>query len=106
VAEIIFDHPLVRGERAVVEYELTFPAGEALDTYHRRFTRPVDEYVLVVEFGGRLPARCHRYTQRTPESPERPVGEVWIGGTGSAQYVGAGVAPGIVGLRWTWVDEH
>ncbi|GHJ47224.1 hypothetical protein Cs7R123_45660 [Catellatospora sp. TT07R-123] len=102
VAEIIFDHPLGKGERTMVEYEFGFADGEALDNYHRRFTRPVEEYALVVDFGGRMPARCHRFTRRTIDGPEKPMGEVWIGGTGSAQFVGRDIQPGIVGLRWSW----
>ncbi|GAA2335636.1 helix-turn-helix transcriptional regulator [Dactylosporangium salmoneum] len=102
VAEVLFDRPLRRGELAVVDYELEFPPGGELCTYHRRFFRPVREHVIVVEFGPRPPARCHRFTQRVPGGPERPDGEVWIGGTGAAQSVWTDLPPGITGLRWDW----
>lgn len=101
VAEVLLDRPLPVGERAMVEYELELAGDEPLDCYHRRFNRPVVEFVAVVQFGSTLPARCHRYSQRSPDGPERAEGEVWIGGSGSAQLVAVDLPPGIVGLRWS-----
>lgn len=103
VAEFLFDHPLGRGDLAVVEYELAFPPGPPLETFHRRFNRPVGEYVLVVGFGDTPPARCHRFVQRSPSGPEHPRGEVWVGAGGYAQSVTEAPPPGITGLRWCWV---
>ncbi|HET6634575.1 MAG TPA: hypothetical protein VFH77_06060 [Streptomyces sp.] len=102
VAEILFDHPLGQGELAVVEYELEFPAGPPLETFHRRFGRPVGEYVLVVGFGDEPPAWCHRFVQRSPSGPEHPLGEVWVGGDGYAQSVTRAPLPGTIGMRWCW----
>ncbi|GAA2136832.1 hypothetical protein [Actinomadura napierensis] len=104
--ELVFDRVLAAGDTAVVEYDLR-PSGPRPpgppDGYDRRFSRPVHDYVAVVEFGaGRLPARCYGFTADGPRAPRRRFGELWIGTSGSANIAAGPVRHGIVGIEWEW----
>lgn len=102
IAELVLDRRLTAGECTVIEYEFQFPPGILLDNVHRRFNRPVREYVLHVQFGQTIPTRCHRFHQRTPDDAERDMGRMWIGATGAVSLVLHDVRPGISGIRWEW----
>ncbi|GGQ37693.1 transcriptional regulator with XRE-family HTH domain [Actinomadura coerulea] len=101
--ELVFDRVLATGDTAVVEYELG-PAGlPAADSYDRRFSHPVHDYVALVRFDGdRLPARCYGFTAESSTSPRRRLGELWIGTSGSANLAAGTVRRGIVGIEWEW----
>ncbi|MBO2464319.1 helix-turn-helix domain-containing protein [Actinomadura violacea] len=104
--ELVFDRVLAAGDTAVIEYELRpSGAGPAAppDGYDRRFSRPVHDYVAVVQFAaGRLPARCYGFTADGPLAPRRRLGELWIGTSGSANIAAGPVRHGIVGVEWEW----
>ncbi|MDT8915181.1 XRE family transcriptional regulator [Amycolatopsis sp. PS_44_ISF1] len=102
VCELVLDQRLMAGERTVVEFTWKFAGGPELTHYHRRFTRPVRELVLQVEFTGPAPANCVPYRQRTPADPARRGHPLWIGLTGAAHLVVEDVRPGIAGLSWEW----
>ncbi|NVI90062.1 hypothetical protein [Actinomadura sp. BRA 177] len=101
--ELVFDRVLSAGDTAVVEYELG-PAGEPpSDSYDRRFSHPVHDYVAIVQFDGdRLPARCYGFTAETSQAPRRRLGELWVGTSGSANIAVGAVRRGIVGVEWEW----
>jgi hypothetical protein len=101
--ELVFDRVLSAGDTAVVEYELG-PAGEpAADSYDRRFSHPVHDYVAIVQFDGdRLPARCYGFTAESSRAPRRRLGELWVGASGSANIAVGAVRRGIVGVEWEW----
>lgn len=104
--ELVFDRVLAAGETAVIEYDLR-PSGPdpggPPDGYDRRFSRPVHDYVAIVQFGaGRLPARCYGFTADGPLAPRRRLGELWIGTSGSANIAVGAVRYGIVGVEWEW----
>ncbi|MFD0691321.1 hypothetical protein [Actinomadura fibrosa] len=107
--ELVLDRVLAAGDTAVVEYELgpaaasaTGPAAAA-DSYDRRFSHPVHDYVAILQFeGGRLPARCYGFTADTSDAPRRRLGELWIGTSGSANLAVGNVRRGIVGIEWEW----
>ncbi|GAA1881782.1 hypothetical protein GCM10009736_57140 [Actinomadura bangladeshensis] len=101
--ELVFDRVLSAGDTAVVEYELG-PAGEpASDSYDRRFSHPVHDYVAIVQFDGdRLPARCYGFTAESSRAPRQRFGELWVGASGSANIAVGAVRRGIVGVEWEW----
>lgn len=101
--ELVFDRVLSAGDTAVVEYELG-PAGEpASDSYDRRFSHPVHDYVAIVQFDGdRLPARCYGFTAESSRAPRQRLGELWVGASGSANIAVGAVRRGIVGVEWEW----
>ncbi|MEU9022197.1 hypothetical protein [Actinomadura sp. NPDC048394] len=104
--ELVFDRVLTAGETAVIEYDLRESGpdpGGPPDGYDRRFSRPVHDYVAIVQFGaGRLPARCYGFTADGPRAPRRRLGELWIGTSGSANIAVGPVRHGIVGVEWEW----
>ncbi|MFA1549417.1 helix-turn-helix domain-containing protein [Actinomadura chokoriensis] len=101
--ELVFDRVLAAGDTAVVEYELG-PVGEPPpDSYDRRFSHPVHDYVAIVQFdSGRLPARCYGFTAESSLAPRRRLGELWVGTSGSANIAVGAVRRGIVGVEWEW----
>ncbi|MGP4027592.1 helix-turn-helix domain-containing protein [Actinomadura sp. 3N407] len=101
--ELVFDRVLSAGDTAVVEYELG-PVGEPPhDSYDRRFSHPVHDYVAIIQFAGdRLPARCYGYTAESSRAPRQRLGELWIGTSGSANIAVGAVRRGIVGIEWEW----
>ena len=102
VGELLLDHPLALGEVTVVEYEIRFPPGVRADHYHRRFTRPVPEYVCQVHFGPRAPVAVRSYEQRGLDGPRHPGGPLHVGGSRVATLAMRDVRPGIWGLDWRW----
>jgi transcriptional regulator with XRE-family HTH domain len=101
--ELVFDRVLSAGDTAVVEYELGPARLPASDSYDRRFSHPVHDYVAVIQFaGGRLPARCYGFTAETSTAPRRRLGELWVGTSGSANIAVGAVRRGIVGIEWEW----
>jgi hypothetical protein len=102
VAELVLDHRLATGECTVVEYELRFPPRRPMNDYVRTFSTPVQSYVLMIQFSETVPARCHRFEQRTPDGPRRTVEQLRIGSSGATSVVLRDVPAGIVGVRWDW----
>ncbi|HEY3480053.1 MAG TPA: hypothetical protein VGL02_14240 [Streptomyces sp.] len=100
--ELLLDHALARGEVTVVEYEIRFPPGSAIDHYHRRFTRCVPEYVCQVHFGPRVPRSVRSYEQRGLGGPEHPGSPLAVGATHIATLALRDVRPGIRGAGWEW----
>lgn len=101
--ELVFDRVLSAGDTAVVEYELGPVAQPPSDSYDRRFSHPVHDYVAIIQFAGdRLPARCYGFTAETSAAPRQRLGELWIGTSGSANIAVGAVRRGIVGIEWEW----
>ncbi|MFI0485932.1 helix-turn-helix domain-containing protein [Actinomadura sp. 9N215] len=101
--ELVFDRVLSAGDTAVVEYELGPVEEPAYDSYDRRFSHPVHDYVAIIQFDGeRLPARCYGFTAESSQSPRQRLGELWIGTSGSANIAVGAVRRGIVGIEWEW----
>lgn len=101
--ELVFDRVLSAGDTAVVEYELGPVAGPASDSYDRRFSHPVHDYVAIIQFDGdRLPARCYGFTAESSHAPRQRLGELWVGTSGSANIAVGAVRRGIVGIEWEW----
>ncbi|MGH3244004.1 MAG: helix-turn-helix domain-containing protein [Spirillospora sp.] len=101
--ELVFDRVLSAGDTAVVEYELGPIDEPAHDSYDRRFSHPVHDYVAIIQFDGeRLPARCYGFTAESSQSPRQRLGELWIGTSGSANIAVGAVRRGIVGIEWEW----
>ncbi|MFC0041173.1 helix-turn-helix domain-containing protein [Actinomadura rayongensis] len=104
--ELIFDRVLGPGETAVVEYGLrpSGPGGRGgtARRYRRVFPRPVRDYLAIVQFDPAvLPARCYGFTGADGRA-RHPLGELWIGTSGSAHLALADVRRGVAGLEWEW----
>ncbi|WP_163511534.1 XRE family transcriptional regulator [Fodinicola acaciae] len=103
VSELLFDQRLSAGECAVVEYVTAYsPGDDELTYYHRRFTRPVRQFLLQVGFAGAAPASCVPYRQTALDAPRRTGGRLWIGASNTAHLVVTDAGPGIIGLTWDW----
>ncbi|WP_344314896.1 hypothetical protein [Fodinicola feengrottensis] len=102
VSELLLDQRLSAGDRSVVEYVSAYPSGQELTWFHRRFTRPVQQYLLQVSFACPAPATCTPYRQNTLEGPRRLEPPLWIGASNTAHLVVTNAGPGIVGLTWAW----
>ena len=102
IAELELDRRLARGDVAMIEYDLRMPLGQPTDTYHRRFTRPVGQYVCQVRFGGRPPERIRQYGQRSYQGTRRYAGALSVGSTNAVTLALTDVEPGIAGADWQW----
>jgi hypothetical protein len=100
--ELRLERPLGLGEVTVVEYEIRFPPGSRIDHYHRRFTRPVPEYVCQVHFGPRAPRSVRSFEQRGLGGPEHPGRPLSLGAAHAATLALHDVRPGIYGTGWRW----
>ncbi len=102
VCELLLEQRLSAGDRTVVEYTWRYPGGSVLTSFHRRFTRPVRQYLLQVEFTGEVPPHCVPYRQPTLNSARQPGKPLWIGGSGTAHLAVPDAGPGLLGLQWDW----
>ena len=108
-AEIVLDAPLARGETAIVEYALNHPGppySRGDDSYCRRFTTPVREFVLEVQFDpDALPAYCELYTVN-PEEQTTTRRKVEVTPNGQAHAVALDFGPGTFCVRWDWPRDR
>jgi transcriptional regulator with XRE-family HTH domain len=106
-AEILLDRPLHRGETGIVDYELTFPGppyARGDDSYCRKFTTPVREFVLELRFDPRmLPRYCEQYTT-DPDNQITSRRRVEVNPDGHGHAVALDIGPGIFCVRWEWPD--
>lgn len=106
-AEFLLDQPLSRGETAIVEYELKHPGppySRGDDSYCRKFTTPVREFVLELRFDpAALPAYLEQYTV---DSDDHVTNRRKLECTpdGKAHTVALDFGPGILCVRWEWPD--
>lgn len=100
-AELLFDHPIARGETHLIEYTLTNsgpPYPECRNTYYREFRRPVREYLLEIRFDS-PPAQCWQYT-RDGDSTEETRIERHPDAGGGVHSVALDFGPGVFGISW------
>jgi hypothetical protein len=102
IAELELERQLSRGDVTMIEYDLRMPLGQPADTYHRRFTRPVGQYVCQVRFSGRPPERIRQYGQRAYHGPRHYAGALSVGSTNAVTLALTDVEPGIAGADWQW----
>ena len=102
VCELLLEQRLAAGERTVVEFTAEFPPEHELTFFHRRFTRPIRQYVLQVEFAGEIPVSCVPFRQTNVHAPRHPGPPLWIGASRTAHLVVTDGRPGITGLQWEW----
>ncbi|MFD5828888.1 helix-turn-helix domain-containing protein [Lentzea sp. NPDC060358] len=101
VAELVFDEPISAGESIAIEYELIYPHPTVEHTHFRRFSEPVHDYVLEIEFTAE-PASCEQFASG-------PAGAELCGGVrpaalddrGRAHAAATDFGPGLYGMRWT-----
>jgi hypothetical protein len=106
-AEILLDQPLHRGETTIIEYSLTHPGppySRGDDSYCRKFTTPVREFVLELRFDPRmLPRYCEQYTT-DPDNQITSRRRVEVNAEGRGHAVALDFGPGIFCVRWEWPD--
>jgi hypothetical protein len=107
VAEILLDTPLHRGETVILDYALTHPGppySRGDDSYCRKFTTPVREFVLELRFDPTmLPRYCEQYTT-DPDNQITSRRRVEINADGHGHAVALDFGPGIFCVRWEWPD--
>ncbi len=101
--ELIFDHPLRRGETYVVDYGFGHSSPPPSTTYQRWFRYPVRDFLLQVEFAaGALPASCHQVWQAGSGTWRRDVRQLWPNRGKTVHVAEQNVTPGVHGIRWEW----
>ncbi|MBC9956874.1 hypothetical protein [Yimella sp. cx-51] len=99
-ALIDLHRPLMVGEMAVVEYELSVPDARGLDHYGQYLLRRVSEALVWVRFHpDAAPPHCEVF--QDAGSGEQ-VTRVHLAGTHEAHHRLSGFGPGFVGVRWSW----
>jgi transcriptional regulator with XRE-family HTH domain len=103
--EVLLEQPLHRGETVILDYALNFPGppyARGDDTYCRKFTTPVREFVLELRFDPRmLPRYCEQYTT-DPDNQILSRRRVEINSEGHGHAVALDFGPGIFCVRWEW----
>ncbi|WP_258906829.1 helix-turn-helix domain-containing protein [Actinokineospora sp. UTMC 2448] len=106
-AEILLDRPLGRGDTTIVDYALQHPGppySRGDDSYCRKFTSPVREFVLELRFDPRaLPTYLEQYTA-DPDDQVTSRRKLEISPDGKAHAVALDFGPGIMCVRWEWPD--
>lgn len=107
-AEIMLDRPLGRGDTTIVDYALHHPGppySRGDDSYCRKFTSPVREFVLELRFDprGALPVYLEQYTTDADDvvTSRR---KMEVSADGKAHAVALDFGPGIMCVRWEWPD--
>ncbi|MGH3713176.1 MAG: hypothetical protein ACRDT4_06900 [Micromonosporaceae bacterium] len=102
VAELLFDHPLTRGETTVIEYALVnsppYPPATHFDMH---FSKRIREYVVEIQFDpAAVPVRCLQHSSE-PGQPER-TRVLTLDNASSVHAVALDFGPGVYGIRWDW----
>ncbi|MFD9702008.1 hypothetical protein [Lentzea sp. NPDC059081] len=105
VAELVFDEPISAGESIAIEYELIYPHPTVEHAHFRRFSEPVHDYVLEIDFTAE-PASCEQFASG-------PAGAELLGGVrpaavddrGRAHAAATDFGPGLYGMRWTAAEN-
>ncbi|MFJ1766936.1 hypothetical protein ACIOD2_41865 [Amycolatopsis sp. NPDC088138] len=103
ITELVLSRSLAEGETAILEYEFEYTDDVPDTSYDRRFRHPVAEHLQEVHFDpDALPLSCHAYRLESPDGPERESAEVVVSPVVPAHVFRTDVAPGILGMRWSW----
>jgi hypothetical protein len=103
VAELLFDHVLHAGDTYILGYELTDPSGVECPEYERGFRFPSAQYVLQIRFDAdALPVRCHQFTRRHADGPERIVRPLVLNAHRTVHLAETELRPGVLGIHWSW----
>lgn len=102
--ELLFEHPLRRGDTYMVEYEFGYSEnGPKAHFYHRWFRYPAHMYFLQIQFAPEtMPARCHRVWQPNVLTPCSDVRELPLSDWRGVHLAEPDVRPGVHGIRWEW----
>lgn len=107
VAELLFDQPMRRGETVILEYALQHPGppySRGDDGYCRKFTAPVRECVVELQFDPRaLPSYLEQHTIDIEDQITNRK-RVEVSENGRAHAVLLDFGPGQFGMRWEWPD--
>ncbi|MGW5054627.1 helix-turn-helix domain-containing protein [Actinokineospora sp. NPDC004072] len=106
-AEILLDRPLARGETTIVDYALLHPGppySRGDDSYCRRFTSPVREFVLELRFDPRMLPTYLEQCTTDPDDQVTSRRKLEVTPDGKAHAVVLDFGPGSMGVRWEWPD--
>ena len=108
-AEILLEQPLHRGETVILDYQLAHPGppySRGDDSYCRKFTTPVREFVLELRFDpAMLPRYCEQYTT-DPDNQITSRRRVEVNADGHGHAVALDFGPGVFCVRWEWPDNR
>ncbi|CRK56105.1 hypothetical protein [Alloactinosynnema sp. L-07] len=101
VTELVFPHPLARGESILTEHALDNPPGQPLSVQHERRCRLlVRELLLEVRFDrAALPARIVQYSVIADHERVKTLS---LDAEGSVHALATDFGPGRYGIRWEW----
>jgi hypothetical protein len=103
VAELMFDHPIRRGDTYLIEYELANagpPYPTCNRTHWREFRRPIREYLLEIHFNsGRAPSRCQQFARPAGQKHPR-MRNLTLDACQSVHAVAVDFGPGLFGIEW------
>jgi transcriptional regulator with XRE-family HTH domain len=106
-AEIMLERPLARGDTTIVDYALHHPGppySRGDDSYCRKFTCPVREFVLELRFDPRaLPTYLEQYTTDADDQVTSRR-KLEVSPDGKAHAVALDFGPGVMCVRWEWPD--
>ncbi|EPH45850.1 hypothetical protein ABT390_15805 [Streptomyces aurantiacus] len=104
VAELLFDARLRAGDTHLFCYGFEDGTAGVSAEYVRGFSFTGGQYALQVRFAEEaLPARCHRFTQRSAAAPRLGRQELTLSGSHrSVHLVEPQVRAGIIGIGWDW----
>jgi hypothetical protein len=104
VAELLLDRPLMTGETALAEYQVSGFVGNAVSRHWMYVARrKVRDVVVWVRFHpDRLPDRLERYAATEADEGPQPA---HLSGA-QAHYVERNFGPGKIGFRWAWNPDE
>ncbi|GGO50160.1 MULTISPECIES: hypothetical protein [Streptomyces] len=104
VAELLFDARLRAGDTHLFCYGFEDGTAGTSAEYVRGFSFTGGQYALQVRFAeDALPARCHRFTQRSTAAPRLGRQELTLSGSHrSVHLVEPQVRAGLIGIGWDW----
>ncbi|WP_025358093.1 hypothetical protein [Kutzneria albida] len=103
VCELALDRVIAQGETAIIEYQFAFRDTAQDLRYERRFSYPVHEHLLEVQFDpGAVPAACSSYRRDALDSAERDLRPLTASPSGSVHLAQAPVPAGVYGICWHW----
>ncbi|MFI0371868.1 helix-turn-helix domain-containing protein [Actinomadura sp. 1N219] len=102
--ELLFDHPLAKGETYLLEYTFTFDeSGPPMTGDGRAFRIPMHQFMLDVRFHPEaVPTRCFRVWRPDGRTPLQDRTQLRLSLYNSVHFLDFGLDGGYHGMRWEW----
>ncbi|QKW10556.1 helix-turn-helix transcriptional regulator [Streptomyces sp. NA04227] len=104
VADILLGRHLLRGDTAVIRYDMRVPSGPIPSaSYERRIRMSLRDYLLHVCFdAAALPVSCLKFYRRRTDTKREHTARVAIDPSHTAHLHPAKCTPGVYGMAWEW----